>query len=118
MPVSNAHKKTIIAQGTFIDGTFNFQNNSEIRGEVKGKLTSDSKITISETGKVTGSIVTNEACICGHFEGDMTAAGQVEISSHGRFIGNLYQKEPLLVIHKGGILKGEILPAANNRPKL
>jgi len=107
MPLSNAHKKTIISRGTFIEGTFSFHNNSEISGEIKGKLISDCKITISERGKVVGSIVTNEASICDHFEGDMTATGQVEISSRGKFIGNLYQQKPLLVIHKDGLLKGD-----------
>ena len=106
---------TVIADGVKIEGKFYSPGATRIEGIVTGDIESAGILTIGRDGRVESNIKTKDAIIAGDFKGEMLATGEVEITSTGKFEGNLTQSDPLLVISKGGIFRGNSIVNGKNK---
>ena len=112
-----AENITIIPEGAKIEGNLSISGSININGEVIGDIKSKGTLTIGRDAKVESNVETKDAVVFGNFKGTMHVSGQIEIKSTGRFIGDLIQKNPLLIIEKGGLLKGNSLAEVDKKEK-
>jgi cytoskeletal protein CcmA (bactofilin family) len=97
-------RDTVIGSGTLIEGTISSKENVCIDGLFKGKILSEGKVVIGETGKVEADINADTILMCGEVHGNIVATTKLEISSHGKLKGNI--KTGSLIIAEGVIFEG------------
>jgi cytoskeletal protein CcmA (bactofilin family) len=88
---------------TEINGDLNFKGSFRIDGRFKGKIDSDSMLTIGESGKVEADIKIGYVVIDGEIKGTVQASEKVEVHSNGRVIGSIVS--PKLVVEEGAYLE-------------
>lgn len=93
----NKHKgpvTSLIGRGTKIVGDIEFSGGLHIDGEIYGNITAsndtDSSITISEFGHVTGEIHIPNVVINGQVEGNIYSSNYLELLSKAKIKGNIY----------------------------
>jgi cytoskeletal protein CcmA (bactofilin family) len=101
--------------GSEFDGTLKFHGSFRIDGFFKGRIESDSMLTIGDKGKVEAEIIVSHVVINGEFRGSIMAAERVEINSLSRVFGTVIT--PNLIVEEGAFLQahcqtGDTLPAA------
>jgi len=105
--------KSLVAQGTKIEGNVVFAEGMRIEGEVQGDLTSvvgqPSLLVIAEASRVNGVIRADHVIINGHVTGAVHAAELLELQPSARITGNVYYKS--LEMHQGAVIAGEMCPA-------
>lgn len=90
-------------KNTKIDGELEFKGSFRIDGYFKGKINSDSILTVGENGKVEADIKIGNIIISGETKGNIYAKEKVEIHSSGRVFGNIIS--PKLSIDEGAYLE-------------
>jgi len=88
---------------TEIKGDLTFKGSFRIDGRFKGKIDSDSMLTIGESGKVEADIKIGYIVIEGEIKGTVQASEKVEVHSNGRVIGTIIS--PKLIIEEGAYLE-------------
>lgn len=88
---------------TEIKGDLAFKGSFRIDGRFKGKIDSDSMLTIGESGKVEADIKIGYIVIDGEIRGTVQASEKVEVHSNGRVIGTIIS--PKLLIEEGAYLE-------------
>jgi len=88
---------------TEIKGDLTFKGSFRIDGRFKGKIDSDSMLTIGESGKVEADIKIGYIIIDGEVKGTVQASEKVEVHSNGRVIGTIIS--PKLLIEEGAYLE-------------
>lgn len=84
---------TLIGQGTNVKGDLTFSGLMHIEGSVEGSIVSASDndtLTISESGRVSGTVKAGNLTISGTIEGDITSSGKIEVASQARINGNIF----------------------------
>ncbi|MDR7093309.1 bactofilin family protein [Hydrogenophaga laconesensis] len=106
--------KSLIAQGTRIEGNVFFHDGLRIDGEVVGDLrASDEKpsiLVISEVAVVTGQIHADHVIINGHVKGPVLAFELLELQPKARIEGDVSYKA--LEMHQGATISGQLKPMA------
>ncbi|MBX2846151.1 MAG: polymer-forming cytoskeletal protein [Saprospiraceae bacterium] len=69
----------IIGKETEIEGTIKCRGNIRIDGHLKGTITSEGKLVVSDTGSVEGDIFCKDADFAGNITGNIKARGKVTI---------------------------------------
>jgi cytoskeletal protein CcmA (bactofilin family) len=88
---------------TEIKGDLTFKGSFRIDGRFKGKIDSDSMLTIGESGKVEADIKIGYIIIDGEVKGTVQASEKVEVHSNGRVIGTIIS--PKLLVEEGAYLE-------------
>jgi len=88
---------------TEIKGDLTFKGSFRIDGRFKGKIDSDSMLTIGESGKVEADIKIGYIVIDGEIKGTVQASEKVEVHSNGRVIGTIIS--PKLLVEEGAYLE-------------
>ncbi|MFC2164445.1 polymer-forming cytoskeletal protein [Acidobacteriota bacterium] len=88
---------------TEIKGDLIFKGSFRIDGRFKGKIDSDSMLTIGESGKVEADIKVGYIVIDGEANGTIQASEKVEVHSKGRVIGTIIS--PKLLVEEGAYLE-------------
>ncbi len=99
-------EETIIAKGTYIDGKITGEQPLEISGNVKGEITIEGKILITETGVTDATIKADEVVVEGVHSGNIEAKELIQISPAGKVKAEL--KAPAISIEKGAKFSGKI----------
>jgi cytoskeletal protein CcmA (bactofilin family) len=104
--------KTLIAQGTQIQGHITFVEGLRIDGEVIGNIHAQddahSILVISDEAKVKGEIRANHIIINGAVQGPVFAARMLELQPKARIDGNV---EYLAIeMHQGALITGQMRP--------
>lgn len=84
---------TLIGQSTRMKGDMTFSGMMHLDGQVEGSVIAENDndtLTISENGRVKGTIKAGNLVINGTIEGDITATGKIEVLSQARISGNIY----------------------------
>ena len=84
---------TLIGQNTSIKGDVTFTGLMHIDGNVEGSIVSTTEndtLTISESGRISGTIKAGNLLINGTIEGDITASAKIEVAAKARINGNIY----------------------------
>ncbi len=116
--------KSLIAQGTRIEGDVHFHDGLRVDGEVVGSIhASDAQagniLVVSEVGRVKGRIHAAHVIINGHVEGPVQAYELLELQPKARIEGEVSYKS--LEMHQGATISGQLKPmegSAEDKPTL
>jgi len=115
--------KSLIAQGTRIDGNVIFHDGLRIDGEVVGDIRASDEQTsilvISEVASVTGQIHADHVIINGSVKGPVHAFDLLELQPKARIEGDVSYRA--LEMHQGATISGQLKPmgsGAEDKPTL
>ncbi len=104
--------KSLIAQGTRIEGHVNFADGMRIDGEVAGDVraltASPSLLVVSETAHITGALVADHIIINGKVDGPVKASELLELQPKAQIVGDVQYKA--LEMHQGAMITGQLQP--------
>ena len=107
--------KSLIAQGTTIEGNLKFTDGLRIDGAVIGSIhaveASASILVISESATVTGAIHADHVIVNGRVIGPVHAAELLELQPKARIDGDIFYKA--LEMHQGAAVFGQLRPATH-----
>lgn len=106
--------KSLIAQGTRIEGNVLFHDGLRIDGEVVGDIRASDEqpsiLVVSEVAMVTGQIHADHVIINGHVKGPVLAFELLELQPKARIEGDVSYKA--LEMHQGATISGLLKPMA------
>ncbi|MCU0958240.1 MAG: polymer-forming cytoskeletal protein [Hydrogenophaga sp.] len=106
--------KSLIAQGTRIDGNITFHDGLRVDGEVVGDIRASDEQTsilvISEVARVTGQIHADHVIINGSIKGPVHAFDLLELQPKARIEGDVSYRA--LEMHQGATISGQLKPMA------
>ena len=113
--------KSLIAQGSHIDGNVKFAEGLRVDGEVVGDILASpeqaSILVISESAVVQGKIHADHVIINGTVHGPVHARELLELQPKARIEGDVYYKA--LEMHQGAMITGQLRPIdAEEKPLL
>ena len=104
--------KSLIAQGSRIDGNMKFTEGLRIDGEVVGDTRASQEqpsiLVISESAVVQGEIHADHVIINGTVRGPVHARELLELQPKARIEGDVYYKA--LEMHQGAMITGQLRP--------
>lgn len=111
--------RSLIADGSHIDGHLRFSDGLRIDGAVVGDIraTPDqaSILVISETAMVTGEIHADHVIINGTVKGPVFAKLMLELQPKARIDGDVHYTA--LEMHQGAIISGQLRPLSEDEEK-
>ena len=104
--------RSLIAEGTEVEGNTHFADGMQIDGKVRGDLTANeggpSILVISESAHVTGQLQADKVIINGYVNGPVRARDMLELLPKARIEGDVYYKA--LEMHPGATISGQMHP--------
>jgi cytoskeletal protein CcmA (bactofilin family) len=104
--------KSLIAQGTRIEGNLMFSDGLRIDGDVVGDIRASedkpSILVISEIASVKGQIHADHVIINGHVKGPVLAFNLLELQPKARIEGDVSYRA--LEMHQGATISGQLKP--------
>ncbi len=97
---------TIIGADITVDGEITGSDPVVVEGTVKGRIDTDSSVTVAEQGVVEADVDTPDISVSGQVTGNITASDRAEITTEGRMVGDI--KAPRILIADGAGFKGHI----------
>ncbi len=102
--------RTFISSDTRISGDIQFVGNALIDGYLEGNVKAegnDSKLTISERGRVKGSVVVPNLLVNGTIEGKVRVTARLKLGPKARIIGDVQYN--LLEMSIGARVDGKLI---------
>jgi len=107
--------KSLIAQGTRIEGCLRFTDGLRVDGEVVGDIRANeggtSILVISESASVTGLIHADHVIINGRVMGPVHASELLELQPKAKIEGDVSYKA--LEMHQGAVIFGQLRPTSH-----
>ena len=104
--------RSLIAQGSLIEGNFKFSEGLRVDGEVVGNIMAradvPSMLVVSETAVVQGELRADHIIINGSVNGPVHAAVLLELQPKARIRGDVHYAA--LEMHQGAIIDGDLRP--------
>jgi len=111
--------KSLIAQGSLIEGNYIFAEGLRIDGEVVGDIRAHadhpSILVISETASITGVIHAAHVIINGRVKGPVYASELLELQPKAHIEGDVSYKA--LEMHQGAVIAGQLRPLDGSEEK-
>jgi cytoskeletal protein CcmA (bactofilin family) len=111
--------KSLIAQGSRIEGNLRFTEGLRVDGEVFGDLRANpdqpSILVISEEAVVQGAIDADHVIINGSVKGPVSARELLELQPRARIEGDVSYKA--LEMHQGAVISGQLKPLLDGEEK-
>jgi cytoskeletal protein CcmA (bactofilin family) len=111
--------RSLIAQGSRIEGNLKFTEGMRIDGEVVGNtsatLEQPSILVISEAAVVEGELRADHIIINGTVRGNVHAKELLELQPQARIEGDVYYKA--LEMHRGATITGQLRPTDGGEEK-
>ena len=108
--------KSLIAQGTRIEGNVLFDDGLRVDGEVVGDIRASDEqssiLVISESAAVTGQVQADHVIINGHIKGPVLAFDLLELQPKARIEGDVSYRA--LEMHQGATISGQLKPLAGD----
>jgi len=113
--------RTLIGEGTQVQGELRFTDGLRIDGEVIGDVVAvgdaASILVISEKARVTGRVRGGHVIINGQVDGPIQSDELLELQPQARIIGDV--RYEVLEMHQGATIDGELRPLkAEEKPSL
>ena len=110
--------KSLIAEGTLVEGDLQFTEGLRLDGQVRGKVLASverpSILVISEHAVVEGSVAADHIIVNGRINGPVLARQMLELQPKARITGDVtYQN---LEMHMGAIVHGTLIPQLESTP--
>ena len=106
--------KSLIGEGSRIEGHIHFSDGLRIDGEVIGDVRASSDkpglLVISATARVEGAVHADHVIVNGQINGPVHACTMLELQPKARVAGDVHYKA--LEMHQGAIIAGQMCPAA------
>lgn len=90
---------TIIGEGASFNGDFSIEGSIRIDGEFRGKVQSDNKIIIGNTGKVYTNLEGRRIIIAGYVEGNVFGTEVVHLMAPAKVVGDIHAAN--LIVDEG-----------------
>lgn len=107
--------KSLIAQGSRIEGNLKFTDGLRVDGECFGNVTANpdtpSMLVISEQAVVFGEISADHVIINGNVRGPVHAKELLELQPKARIEGDVHYRA--LEMHQGAVISGQLKPLDN-----
>lgn len=104
--------KSLIAEGSFIEGNLNFTEGLRIDGDLIGNIAGDTEhrsiLIVGETAHVTGEISASIVIISGQIEGSVYASELLELDPKANIHGDVHYTA--LEMHQGALITGRLRP--------
>jgi cytoskeletal protein CcmA (bactofilin family) len=104
--------KSLIAQGSRIDGNLTFTDGLRVDGELVGDIRANAEqssiLVISEAAVVQGEIHADHVIINGTVRGPVHAKDLLELQPKARIEGDVYYKA--IEMHLGAVIAGQLRP--------
>ena len=104
--------KSLVAEGTLIEGNLHFTEGMRIDGAVQGDVRANpdapSILVISETATVVGEVHADHVIINGAVQGPVCARVMLELQPTARIDGDVYYAA--LEMHQGALIVGQLSP--------
>jgi cytoskeletal protein CcmA (bactofilin family) len=113
--------RTLVGEGTLIQGEIRFTEGLRIDGEVQGDVTAvgdgPSILVISEKARVTGKVTGGHVIINGAVNGPVQSRDLLELQPRAVIVGDV--RYEVLEMHQGATIDGELRPiGAAEKPAL
>ena len=113
--------RSLIAQGSRIEGNLKFSDGLRIDGEVVGNTSANAEqpsiLVISEAAVVEGEVRADHVIINGTVRGPVHARELLELQPKARIEGDVFYKA--LEMHQGAMIAGQLKPLdADEKPLL
>lgn len=113
--------RTLIGEGTVVQGELRFSDGLRIDGEVQGNITAigdrRTMLVISEKAKVTGKVRAGHVVINGLVTGPVESEELLELQPKARIVGDV--RYEALEMHQGATIDGELHPMkSDDKPAL
>jgi cytoskeletal protein CcmA (bactofilin family) len=109
---------TLIGAQTRINGDVEFAGglhlDGYINGSVKGQLSADTFLSVSESGCIEGSVIAPSVILNGIVKGDIEAGDRVELGAKARVLGNVHYT--IIETAVGAQINGKLVHRANSGP--
>jgi cytoskeletal protein CcmA (bactofilin family) len=109
---------TLIGAATRINGDVEFAGglhlDGYINGSVKGQLSADTFLSVSESGCIEGSVIAPSVILNGIVKGDIEAGDRVELGAKARVLGNVHYT--LIETAVGAQINGKLVHRVNSGP--
>src|SRR5580693_2171054 len=106
---------TLIGAETRINGDVEFAGglhlDGYINGSVKGQLSPDTFLSVSESGCIEGSVIAPSVILNGIVKGDIEAGDRVELGAKARVLGNVHYT--VIETAVGAQINGKLIHRAN-----
>lgn len=93
-----------ISNGTVIVGSINAEGDMRIEGKIIGTVTCSSRLVVSASGYIEGSIDAKNAIIEGEVKGNVITRDVLQIDKTGKVFGDIFTSK--LVIQMGAMFTG------------
>ncbi len=111
--------RSLIAEGSQIDGNFSFSDGLRVDGAIIGNIVARpdlaSILVISETATVTGDMDADHIIINGKVKGAVHARVMLELQPKARIHGDV--SYTALEMHQGAIIAGQLRPVLGDEEK-
>ena len=97
---------TIIGQGITIEGELTSDEDVEVAGTVRGRLSSEGTVNIESGATVEADVTAASLAVGGVVTGNVSAADRVDLLAGGRLVGDV--KTARLTIADGASFKGNV----------
>jgi len=113
--------RTLIGEGTVIQGELRFCEGLRIDGEVHGDVVSTgdgpSILVISEKARIVGKVKAGHVIVNGTVHGPIQSDGLLELQPKASIVGDV--RYEILEMHQGATIDGELRPLkAEEKPTL
>ncbi|HEX7688683.1 MAG TPA: polymer-forming cytoskeletal protein [Burkholderiaceae bacterium] len=101
--------RSLIGEGTVVQGELRFDQGLRIDGEVVGDVVaseSQSLLVISENARVQGKVLAGHVIINGKVDGPVVATQLLELQPKARIVGDVHYEA--LEMHQGATIDGEL----------
>lgn len=109
--------KSLIAQGSHIEGHIRFSDGLRIDGQVTGDVTANkgdsSILVISETAVITGELHAEHIIINGMITGPIFASRLLELQPKAKVVGDVFYTA--LELHQGALVTGQLHPQTDGK---
>jgi cytoskeletal protein CcmA (bactofilin family) len=98
--------QTIIAAGITIEGELTSDDEIEVAGTLKGRVSSKDAVAVLTGSQVDAEVAGSTVSVAGQLTGNVTATDRVDLQAGGRLIGDV--KTARLTIADGASFKGNV----------
>ena len=115
-PVASFDTASLVDRHSAFDGTFRSQRDLRVEGELKGNVTCEGTLFVSEGATIAATVDAEHITVAGELTGEVRCRGRLQILPSGRVSATVSTGS--LVIQEGAIYEGQLEMAGIERSTL
>src|SRR5215218_8965818 len=105
-PITSAETASLVDRHSAFDGNFRSQRDLKVEGELKGNVTCDGTLFVSEGASIAATVEAEHITVAGELTGEIRCRGRLQILPSGKVRANVATGS--LVIQEGAIYEGQL----------